>query len=61
MQDNEQLIKCVNLSVHGLKILKNASTKVTIDCHCDTDKIKFQNESLISFFNSLNIEIEDVW
>ena len=48
------------MSVHGLKILKNASTKVAIDCHCDTDKIKFQNESLISFFNSSNIEIEDV-
>ena len=60
LKDNEQQLKksLQFENVHGLKILKNASSKVTIDCHCDYDKIKYHNGSGISFFNSTNIEIE---
>ena len=61
LQDNEQLTKSLQFeNIHGLKILKNASSNVTIDCQCDTDKLKYQNGSGISFFNSSNIEIEGV-
>ena len=61
LQDNEQLTKSLQFeNIHGLKILKNASSNVTLDCQCDTDKLKYQNGSGISFFNSSNIEIEGV-
>ena len=62
LKDNEaRLTKSLKFeNVHGLKILKNASSKVTIDCQCKPDKIKYQNGSGISFFNSSNIEIEGI-
>ena len=47
-------------NVHGLKILKSASSKVTIDCQCYPDTIKYHNGSGVSFFNSSNIVIEGV-
>ena len=62
LKDNEaRLTKSLKFeNVHGLKILKNASSKVTINCMCTLDKIKYQNGSGISFFNSSNIEIEGI-
>ena len=47
-------------NVHGLKILKSASSKVTIDCQCLPDTIKYHNGRGVSFFNSSNIAIEGV-
>ena len=62
LKDNETwLTKSLQFeNVHGLKILKSASSKVTIDCQCDPDTIKYHNGSGVSFFNSSNIAIEGV-